>query len=165
MEHYDMALVCLNGHVINQYFKHYPEDNMDYCDKCGVKTTTICQHCETSIKGWPLDEDGPMISLISDSPDPPKAYCHGCGKPYPWTMRKLDAAKELTQELDGLNADEMAMLTKSLDDIIIDTPKTQVAVTRFKKFIKKARGDAVQAMRDLVVDIASETAVKMLKGP
>ncbi len=50
----------------------------------------------------------------------------------------------------------------SLDDIVRDTPKTTVAATRFKRILAKAGTGAGQAFRDILVDVISETAKKMI---
>lgn len=89
-------------------------------------------------------------------------FCHDCGRPYPWTEATVKAAKELADELDKLSLEEREMLKKSIDDIIRDTPQTTVAATRFKKLIIKAGQPAAKAFRDLFVDVASETAKKII---
>ena len=95
---------------------------------------------------------------------PLPSFCPDCGKPYPWTEAKLKAAKELADELDNLSLEECELLKKSLDDIIVmeDTPQTPVAATRFKKLVAKAGQVAAQGFRDILVDIASETAKKLI---
>ena len=89
-------------------------------------------------------------------------FCPDCGKPYPWTEAKLKAAQELADELDNLSPEERDLLKKSLDDIMLDTPQTIVAATRFKKIAAKAGKATVKELRKLVVDIASETAKKII---
>lgn len=85
-------------------------------------------------------------------------YCYNCGKPYPWTQVKLEAAKELAEELDGLNNEEKDVLKQSIEELTRDTPKTEVAAVKVKKFLAKASGAALSMLRDILVDIASETA-------
>jgi hypothetical protein len=43
-----------------------------------------------------------------------------------------------------------------------DTPKTTVAATRFKKLVLKGGKELAGGFRDILVDIASETAKKIL---
>ena len=90
------------------------------------------------------------------------AFCLHCGASYPWTDARLKAARELAHELDGLSAAEKEALAKSLDDLVKDTPSTPVAATRFKKLTVKAGKGTVAAFRDILVDIVSETAKKMI---
>ena len=56
------------------------------------------------------------------------------------------------------------MLAASLDDIVCETPKTQLASSRFKRLLAKAGGGGAQAMKELVVGIASEAAKKAIWG-
>jgi hypothetical protein len=89
-------------------------------------------------------------------------FCPDCGKPYPWTEAKLKAALELSDELNNLSTEERNMLKKSLDDIVRDTPETTVAATRFKRLVTKAGKAAADGFKDILVDIASETAKKLI---
>ena len=95
---------------------------------------------------------------------PLPSFCPDCGEPYPWTEASLKAAKELADELDNLSLEEREILKKSLDDIMVmeDTPQTPVAATRFKKLIVKAGKPAAEAFRKLLIDVASETAKKII---
>jgi hypothetical protein len=90
------------------------------------------------------------------------SFCSECGKPYPWTEGKLKAAQDLADEMEGLKSEEKALLKRSLDDIVKDSPQTNVAAIRFKKIMAKAGGVAATAFRDIIVDIASETAKKVI---
>jgi len=92
----------------------------------------------------------------------PPSFCPECGKPYPWTEAKLKAAQELSDELDNLSLEERSLLKKSLDDIVRDTPETTVAATRFKRLVAKAGQVAADGLKDILVDIASETAKKLI---
>jgi hypothetical protein len=89
-------------------------------------------------------------------------YCYNCGKPYPWTQAKLEAAKEFAEELDGLSSKEKDVLKQSIEELARDTPKTKVAAVKVKKILAKARGAALSMLRDILVDIASETAKKAM---
>ena len=156
---YDAAQICIKGHVITESSVSRPELNQNFCDKCGAPTITNCQNCNAPIRG---DYHVPGVLHVSLSPPKPSSFCHKCGKPYPWTEAKLKAAKELSDELDNLSPEERDILKKSLDDIVRDTPQTPVAATRFKKIAAKVGKVAAQQLRKLVVDIASETAKKII---
>ena len=91
-------------------------------------------------------------------------FCPDCGTPYPWTEAKLKAAQELSDELEDLSQEEREILKKSLDDIVRDTPQTTVAATQFKKIVAKVGKIAAEQLRELVVEIASETAKKIILG-
>ena len=103
-------------------------------------------------------------SVVSPPYSPP-SYCHACGKPYPWTALKLEAAKELIQELDGLDAEDRRLLNQSLDDLVTDGPKTEVAGFRFKRLMKKVGKESYDAVKSVVTDLVSESIKKTLFGP
>jgi hypothetical protein len=153
---YDTAQVCLNGHTITSIFISSPEFRKRFCDKCGVATITDCQSCNSPIRG---SYHGGGISL---SPYTPPSFCPDCGKPYPWTESKLKAAQELTDLLEDLSPEEREILKKSFDDIIRDTPQTTVSATRFKKIVAKAGKVAADGFREILVDVLSEAAKKII---
>ena len=131
------------------------EFTKEFCDECGALTITVCQSCNLRIRGAYRD------ALIAGPYFPPK-FCEGCGKSFPWTEAKLKAAQELADEQDNLIPEERETLKKSLDDIVRDTPHTAVAATRFKKLVAKAGPMAASGFKDLLVDVISETAKKMI---
>ena len=52
----------------------------------------------------------------------------------------------------------------SVNEIARDTPQAQVGATRIKGLLITAAPAAAQVIRELVVDIASETAKKIMLG-
>lgn len=155
---HDGAQVCLNGHVTNDTVHWSPERNQKFCAKCGQPTITTCQQCNAEIRGR---ESGPTISVSVEHLRPP-SFCPNCGKSYPWTERRIQAAKDLADELDELDVAERDKLKGSLDDLAKDSPQTEVAVTRFKKIMGKLGTQSASALKSIVVDVLSETAKKML---
>ncbi|MBC9783561.1 DUF2321 domain-containing protein [Heliobacterium chlorum] len=154
---YDTALVCLNGHLINASSKEYPMDNQKYCGKCGEPTIDKCQKCNTDIRGY---YNIPGFADLGTNEI--RSFCHECGEPYPWTKSRIEAAKELAEEINGLSKEERDILSRSIDDIVKDSPKTTVATTRLKKFMAKAGPVVAQGFKDILVDIVSETVKKTL---
>jgi hypothetical protein len=154
LEGYDTAQVCGNGHLISNRAESAPRYRQEYCSKCGARTLTHCGHCERKIRGH-LHRSGIHETLI------PK-FCHACGKPYPWTEKGIDAAKQLLAEADQLTVAERESLNSSLNDLVRDTPSTPVAVNRFKKLLPKAGHEIAEAVRSIIVDIASEAVKKSL---
>jgi len=158
--YYDTAQVCLNGHVTNSAARTSPVSNQHHCNECGEKTIMACPECQTSIRG---EYHVPGVVGISDYTPP--AFCHSCGRPLPWTKRKLDAAKELADEFDNLTEDERVQLKGGLDDLLRETPRTQVAAAQFKRLMKKAGKVAYDGMKAILVDVVSEAVRKLLFGP
>jgi hypothetical protein len=153
---YDAAQICLNGHVINHCVKKQPESNKEFCDKCGAATITNCQNCNTEIQGHYHSKE--FFAITYAAP----AFCPKCGEPYPWTEAKIRAAQDLAKELDNISDEEQELLALSIDEIITDTPRTTVAATRLKKILLKVGKPIADAFRDILVDVASETAKKVL---
>jgi hypothetical protein len=153
---YDIAQVCPNGHVANSSYQEFPEYNREFCEHCGEKTITHCPNCNNPILGYPRD-----IVAIGYKYRPP-AYCHRCGHAFPWTERKIQAAVELSAEEAHLNDEDRAILEQSINDIVKDSPKTQLAASRFKKAMTKAGTATAGAVKDILVDIVSETAKKII---
>jgi hypothetical protein len=156
--YYDVAQVCRNGHTITSMYASSPDLAKKYCPQCGEETITECPSCNQQIQGY---YHVPGFFGVGEKYKPP-AFCHNCGQPYPWTKGRLEAAKELAQEAENLDEQEREQLARSLDDIIRDTPRTQVAANRFKRLMAKAGRGTAQAMREIVVDIATEAAKKAI---
>ena len=64
--------------------------------------------------------------------------------------------------LEELEPEEREILKKSFNDIVRDTPQTKVAATQFKRLLLKVGKTVAEQLRALVVDIASETAKKII---
>ena len=154
---YDTAQICLNGHTVNASSKGYPQHNQLHCKRCGAGTTTECSACKAEIRG---DYNVPSVFVSSHFKAP--AFCHNCGKPYPWTQKGLEAARELAAEIEGLTDSERAFLTSSLDDLVRDTPQANVAAVRFKKIVSKTGTAVAQGFKDILINIVSETVKKLI---
>lgn len=157
MGYYDTAQVCLNGHIITANYNNNPSIRQDYCGQCGEKTVISCQNCGANIHG------DYIIDGFWDASDPKvDDYCYKCGQPYPWTQEKLDATQELL-ELEGtLTSEELSYLADNMNSILVNTPKTKVVATKLKIAISKTSDVVSSALRDILVDIASEAAKKIL---
>lgn len=154
-DYYDVAEICLNGHVTNDSVKAQPGDSKKFCDQCGQPTITKCTHCQNSIRGYH------HISGLVTMYDRP-SYCIDCGTPYPWIKQRIDAALELADIVDEFTDEDRRILAGSLDDLVTETPKTQVSALKVKKVLSKASGHIVGAFRDIMVDVMSETVKKSL---
>lgn len=154
---HDVALICLNGHVITSGLRLSPELAQARCSRCGEETTSSCVSCGESIRGY---YSVPGVIAFHEYQRP--AFCHGCGECFPWTKSMVEAARDLALEESALNEDERKAWATTLDDLIADTPRTQLAAVRFKKYFAKAGAATAAAMREIVVEIASEAAKKVL---
>jgi hypothetical protein len=163
------AIYCRNGHFLS----YAPEGNPDYsgeivlhewqieyverelkrlayCSQCGAESIRDCPKCKFSIQ------------IDDEVPERPPSYCSACGKAFPWTETALAAAKEYTDELEQLTAVEKATLKATFDDLTRDTPRTEPAVHRFKKFLKKIGPQMGDALLKMVFSLATDAAKKKI---
>ena len=157
---YRIAEVCPNGHVSTKAADRNPALREKFCSSCGEATTTECAHCNASIRG---DYDVPGVISLGSTYEPP-AFCYNCGKPFAWTERKIAGAVELVEIGGDLTAEEVEQFRSDLTELTKDTPKTQVASLRFKKVMAKVGSSVASGVRDIVVDVVSETAKKAIWG-
>jgi hypothetical protein len=157
--HYRVAQICKNGHVINTSADKYPENNEVYCSKYGAPTIMHCEKCGAPIRGY--YEIPNVINLTFSYKRP--SFCYNCGSPYPWTESAINAAKELAKTFN-LDPKEIEKLQENLEDLIKETPRKKVAEINFKAIMKKIGSDGYIAMRDILVNILSETIRKSLFG-
>jgi len=155
---YDVAQICLNGHVITTMANGASARRQKFCETCGQQTTTACAKCNATIRGY---YSVPGVISIGGEYDLPR-FCYECGDPYPWTSSKLQAAHNLADELDDLSDAERNTLKKSFDELVHDSPNTEVAAVRVKKILAKAGTAGIGMFKSILVDVLSEAAKKSL---
>jgi hypothetical protein len=101
---------------------------------------------------------------ITASPYVSPAYCGSCGAIFPWTRQRIEAAKQLADEAGRLSRRERELLKRSIDDLVRDTPATQLAAARFKRLAEKAGYGAAVAFREILVNVVSEAAKRAIWG-
>jgi hypothetical protein len=154
---YDVMQVCLNGHQITTILISNPQGGRKHCSKCGAATISKCLNCEANIPGYYH-----VPNVFAFAEDKPPAFCHNCGKPYPWTEARLKGAQEYADEIEGLSESEKQSLKSSLDDLVSDSPLTELAATRFKRLVGKAGKSVADGFRSILADVVSETVRKMI---
>ena len=155
---YDVAQVCLNGHVINERSEDHPEHNTKHCVDCGEKTITSCQECDWKIRGKSTIPGGLITGYVAPAPN----YCIECGKPYPWTQRKLEAFRELVDVL-SLSQDHKTVLLDGVTHIIRDTTETNVTCVKFSNIISTLKQHK-QPLIDTLSKIATNHAKELLES-
>ena len=88
-------------------------------------------------------------------------FCNSCGRPYPWTRSALEAASELANELQ-LETEEKEELKASLPQLLTDTPKTQVAIAKFRRLMGKAGKEGLNMMQGILTTVVTEAVKKQL---
>lgn len=78
--------------------------------------------------------------------------------------KQIISAKELIDEIDDLDFVERERLKQSIDDIITDNPRNEIATVRIKKLLPKVGVQFGGALKEIIVSLASEAAKKMLMG-
>lgn len=152
---YNNATICLNGHIISKYNSNAQK----YCTKCGAETYSFCSKCTSPIRG--LFEPS-NVYLMGERPLSLPYYCHECGAPYPWTEKILENAVELLALDDELDDASKALIKNAIPDLIVDTPTTPIAIASYRKGISSAGQILKDSLRQLLIDIISETAKKVL---
>ena len=158
MGEYRKAEICLNGHPTTSNFEHSGERASPYCSKCGAETIRKCPTCKSFIRGHYHIEGFFGGGGNYQAP----AYCPSCGDAYPWTQTALNSARELVEELDELDLEGKAKLNGSIEELVQDSPKAQVAAVRFKKLMKKVGDGATDAMGGILGNIVSEAIKKLI---
>ena len=157
MGHYKTAAICKNGHIVTSDISNGLQST--FCKQCGMEVISQCQNntCNAAIQG---KYEVPGVINLCKRTSP--SYCHACGKPYPWTEKKIQAAKMLVEDMDELSQEDKKKLSENIDNIITDTPLTEVSANRIKKGLMKVSKETAKAFRDILVSIASEVAKKSL---
>lgn len=154
---YDIAQICLNGHLINAAARSVPVHNKNYCEKCGEKTIANCPQCKLPIQGVYINRARVHYKdLITP------AYCCNCGNPFPWTEKALFAAKALAEEFENVSEEDKAKYRESVGEIGKDSPATMLAAARISNVLMKVGDVCKCAFREIMINIASETAKKIL---
>lgn len=154
MTTYHKASICLNGHVMSKY-----DSNVQpFCSSCGEKIISVCPNCNAPIHGE-VDSEGIVMAGFIFNPD---KYCYNCGEPYPWVQRLIDASKELLELDDNSTQESVDLIIKSLPDLIVSSPKKEVAKAKFKKGLKSFSSFTKDSLQNILSDVLSEAIKKYL---
>jgi hypothetical protein len=122
---------------------------LGYCTECGAESIPACESCE-AVLGDPINRP---------------AYCGSCGKPFPWTAIALAAAKEYTDELETLTDEDKVTLKESFADLTVDTARTPLAASRYKRIVSKLAPVAGETLQKIIVEVITNGAKKLMGGP
>lgn len=151
----DYAQICMNGHLITHYYEKELSLHQNYCEKCGEPTIKACPNCEMKIGGGGIKNTWAYETTADYSQHFPY-YCKHCGKPYPWTDRKLQALREFIEETK-ITKKEKELLLNSINDLVVDTPNTIVAAVRWKKILSSAGSELLKVSEQILSGIVTET--------
>lgn len=159
MPYYDVSQICLNGHRITGNYNANRELAQKFCSKCGAETITACPKCNAKIRGKYVVEG---IVDLTGTRTPVPAYCCNCGEPYPWTSIGIEAIKEIIDEEESLSESERDKLKLSLPDLIVETPKSNLAVSRLKRALSVVGDITKSGLTQFITDFACNAVKKML---
>lgn len=155
--------VCLNGHQYSSTLD-WGQSGSGFCETCGAELISSCTNCNYPIAGnFDGSGDSWMDLTWISRQVPIPSYCNHCGHPYPWTQSTIESAQELI-EMSDLEQSDKDKFKETIPDILTDTPKTKVAAQKFNIYVKIVGSSLGSALRDVLVDIASETAKKAIWG-
>lgn len=152
MVSFHYATICNNGHVASTFVYDY----IPYCEKCGEKTISDCLKCGTGIRGVPDTLNFPIHDYKAPS------YCFSCGQAFPWTETLIKNAVKLISLDDNLSDEHKDIIKNALPDLIVEKPTSPVATAKYKKFIPGAAKYIQDGLKNLLVDVVSETVKKSL---
>lgn len=156
---YLTAEVCRNGHVSTPTVEHSPGLTAKFCAECGAETMRTCPQCSAAIRGKYY-----VPTVASNYTYHPPNHCHNCGTAFPWTVARLEAAKEYAAELEGLDEAERKQLRGAISDLSIGGARTELAASRFKRLMAKAGQTVGGGLYKIVVDVLSDAAKKAIVG-
>lgn len=152
---YNNATICENGHIVSKYNANVQR----FCSRCGARTYSCCPKCGISIRGL---YDTPGVICLSARKLPLPYYCHECGAPYPWTEKILNNAVELLSLDDSLDDASKELIKNSIPGLLVNTPTTPVDIAKYKKGMSGAGQILKDSLRQLLIDVVSETVKKVL---
>jgi len=171
--YFDIAQICLNGHIINGEYRKHPENNQVHCSRCGEKTITSCPSCGNEIKGdetlyTPGHSKGVYGTVkpvtvnehLFPMGDIPR-FCINCGKPFPWTVRDSEQLYAIVDEVKALDPLEKANMKRSIDDLMRDTG-IELGKTHLKLFLQKAGKQVFESFKSVLISIISASVRKQI---
>lgn len=152
--------ICLNGHIID-----YETDNGEsFCRDCGAILITSCPSCEASLPKWTYyieyDYNNEPFRCYNTYIRP--NFCPFCSKPYPWTAAALEATCSLLEEDTQLSDLEIERLKSVLPDILVETPKTNLACVRIKNTLSSCSRFVADGLKDFLKDFACDVVLHKL---
>ncbi len=150
---YHNAQICKNGHVIAYYDKYFTSDN--HCSICGSQIIENCLECGKPIHGSEYNELSYLFEYVRPN------YCYFCGKAYPWTKSAIEATAELIKVEQNITDEEKENTISDLSNIVCETPRTALAVTRAKVIASKSGKFVADGIRQFAIDFGCELAKKM----
>ena len=145
--------ICNNGHC---FIGDLNDSNN--CPQCGELLNTKCGKCKSEFNREFI-QDIPTGNSINYRPP---YYCDKCGESFPWTNKIIDSAYKLIMDDEELDNDSKELLKSTIPNLIVEKQETSVAVSNYKKTIKKGSVLLGNLLQQLLVSVISENVKKLL---
>lgn len=99
----DFAVVCANGHTINEYSVQRPDRTRPFCARCGARAITECPACNRRIE-----------AKAGEAFDPP-ANCAYCGAAMPWSKASAKTAAVEIPAVSDVATEQRTRVRPSLE--------------------------------------------------
>jgi len=152
------ARVCLNGHVVSNDDEPGREPPTGFCTVCGERVIAVCEYCQEPLRGRYRPQPGEVFT----SPWRRPRYCQACGRPHPWQIASLTAAKQLVDEAEGLDAKERETMVGSIEAVARDAAGLELAASRLRRLMAKLGEDDRRFVRQAVESVAGDDAKALL---
>lgn len=152
------GMVCLNGHEVTDRLEDLTARAAPYCSQCGEPTISSCPKCDAPVRGDYQPPRG-YAHVLRKYRAP--LYCDNCGAPYPWTERRLDAARQLIDE-SALEDGEKETLKGTFEALTRDSAETPLATVKYKRLASKLGSEGLTALKSILVSVATEAVRREL---
>lgn len=181
---YETAQICESGHLITKHYSLYPAEQKPFCPICSSPTICECPSCHAKIQGClhRIDEEFNLANCFFDDefscPEPESitrsecldenaeyiipAYCHNCGKPFPWMQANLDEIETLIAMSDDLTGEEKNQLHTLFPNLFTETPHTVSSAITTARLLTKLSPLLKDALKASVGDKIVANALKFL---
>lgn len=153
MEIFDVAQICLHGHIVNDSTMSFPQDNSPVCKICGAKTITNCPVCGEPIQG---------ALRTSERFDIPEyiepAYCHHCGNLYPWSVEKIDTALDFFIDHKIITSEQKLQMKEMIVDLVEGTDNNKLSTLHVKSYLKSLSSGDVESVKGMIGGLLNDSA-------
>ena len=159
---YGVIQICRNGHILTDRADTH-ELKQKFCSTCGSPIISQCEHCHVDIKGRAryMSQLPSGFGYYNGDVSRP-AYCIHCGRPYPWTELAKETIREIIRFSDALSEAEKEDFQRIIPDLIVETPRTQVAIFKLKNYLVKAGKEVGKMIKDILTDVAADVIKKTI---
>ena len=162
------SAICESGHIQTSVLELNGTYEKLFCNECGEKVMTSCDHCNAYILGGHIEiesnSDFAFIEgeqTIGNSKTP--NYCHNCGKPYPWIQKFLVEYKKILElQSEEMDKDIQEKIYKATEEVVKNRFENNT-LTILKLTLNKASRNAKPFILDSLASIASQKVIDFLK--